>query len=122
MAVNKKNRLIIFNKFDGKCAYCGCDLTKGWHVDEVLPIVRSTRYIIGLDGNRIWDKKRSDYVTENYLEFPERMHIDNQYPACASCNMLKGSQTLEAFRAIIQNFVNSLNKYTLQPVGGINLI
>ncbi|MVM34585.1 hypothetical protein GO755_31440 [Spirosoma sp. HMF4905] len=23
------------DKFGDKCAYCGCELTKGWHIDEV---------------------------------------------------------------------------------------
>ena len=36
--MNKKDRELIFNKYGGKCAYCGCELTKGWHVDEFEPV------------------------------------------------------------------------------------
>jgi len=39
----KKEREIIFNKYNGHCAYCGEKLQKGWHVDELLPIRRSIR-------------------------------------------------------------------------------
>ena len=40
----KEKREFIFNKFGGKCAYCGCDLQKGWHVDELEPIRRNYKY------------------------------------------------------------------------------
>ena len=34
----QKDRQILFNKYEGKCAYCGDDLKKGWHVDHIEPI------------------------------------------------------------------------------------
>lgn len=40
---------------------------------------------------------------------PERLHIDNQNPACASCNINKHSMSLEEFRSLIAGFINSLN-------------
>lgn len=47
MPVSKKDREIIFNKFGGRCAYCGCELTKGWHVDEVEPVRRNRKWVVG---------------------------------------------------------------------------
>ncbi len=32
----KKQRELIFNKYGGKCAYCGCELAKGWHIDKFV--------------------------------------------------------------------------------------
>lgn len=40
-----EKRKVIFDKFGGRCAYCGCELQKGWHVDEVLPVIRKYKYV-----------------------------------------------------------------------------
>lgn len=90
--MKKSDREKIRMKYNNRCAYCGCELTKGWHVDEIEPVVRGI-------------KDRS------IMEFPERMNIDNQNPACASCNIQKHSQSLEVFREQIAAFINSLNQY-----------
>lgn len=42
--MNKSDRLKIFNKFGGRCAYCGCELQKGWHVDELMPCKRKYKF------------------------------------------------------------------------------
>ncbi len=100
---SKKDREIIFKKFDGKCAYCGCELQKGWHVDELLPCRRNFKY----------DEIRH-YVWDGTYEHPERLHIDNQMPSCPSCNINKHSDTIEEFRHLIENFINSLNRDSTQ--------
>lgn len=89
-----KDREMVFNKYDGKCAYCGVVLSKGWHVDHIEPIVRNWK-----DGT---------------CEKPQNERIDNYNPSCASCNIQKNSHTLEQFRENIKNFVLSLNKYNTQ--------
>jgi 5-methylcytosine-specific restriction endonuclease McrA len=91
--MTKKDRQIVFDKYNGKCAYCGCELTKGWHVDHIEPIVRNKK---GTCRN------------------PENESLENYNPACASCNIQKNSFTIEQFRENIKNFVNSLNKYSNQ--------
>jgi hypothetical protein len=91
--MKKIDRELIFNKFDGKCAYCGDPLKKGWHVDELLPVRRNK------DGTCM---------------HPERFNIDNQMPSCPGCNIQKNSYTLEQFRENIKQFVNSLNQYSTQ--------
>ena len=35
---NEEKRKLIFNKYGGRCAYCGYELQKGWHIDELLPV------------------------------------------------------------------------------------
>lgn len=92
--MKKKEREIVFNKFRGRCSYCGCELQKGWHVDHIEPIVRD------------WWK--------GTVQHPERETESNYNPSCASCNMMKGSLCLEGFREVITRFVSSLNLYSTQ--------
>ena len=92
--MTKKERELIFNKYNGKCAYCGCELKKGFHVDHIEPIVRNW-----LNGT---------------CEKPENENLENYNPSCPSCNIQKNSYTLEQFRENIKQFVNSLNQYSTQ--------
>jgi len=112
--MTKKDREIVFNKFGGKCAYCGCELTKGWHVDEIEPVRRSREYLKDSNGDRIWDKVKRDYKSKATVEHPERFNIDNQYPACPSCNINKHSMPLEEFRNLIKGFMKHLNEISTQ--------
>ena len=114
MAISKKDRETVYRKFGGRCAYCGCELTKGWHVDELEPVVRGWEYLKDEHGNRIWDTEKKDYKTKPTMLYPERLTLANQMPACAPCNIQKNSFPLEAFRQNIFNFVNSLNQYSTQ--------
>lgn len=107
--MTKKDRQIVYEKYGGKCAYCGCDLQKGWHVDEVHPVVRDWGYVPSKGRSKF------DMVKKTIgMRHPERLTIENQNPACASCNILKSSMDLEAFREVIAGFINSLNSYTNQ--------
>ena len=132
-----KQREIIFNKFGGKCAYCGCDLVIGWHVDEIEPCRRKYKIIrcncwvevatkknftinevndLNLNDKEVFDRFKwvgSKTVLDGYTH-PERLNIDNQMPACASCNINKHSMTLEDFRRAIQNFMKHLNEVSTQ--------
>lgn len=89
---NKRKK--VFEKYDGLCAYCGCELSKIWHIDHLLPVVRNPR-----TGEK---------------EFPERDKIENMMPSCPSCNINKHSDSLERFRDLISGFVNSLNRDSTQ--------
>lgn len=91
--MSKINRQLIFEKYNGRCAYCGCELQKGWHVDHIKPVVRNM---------------------DNSFSKPENDNLDNNNPSCASCNIQKNSFTIEQFRENIENFVSSLNKYSTQ--------
>lgn len=105
--MKKSDRQKVFDKYGGKCAYCGCELQKGWHVDEIEPVVRNWKYVWDSSLNR--NRKVADGCCH-----PERFHIDNQNPSCASCNINKHSMPLEEFRKTIAKFVNSLNLYSVQ--------
>jgi len=105
--MKKKDRELIFNKYGGKCAYCGCELTKGWHVDELEPCRRQYESE-KVPGEWRWRDRLVGYT------HPERLHIDNQMPACASCNINKHSMSLEDFRSMIAGFMKHLNEINTQ--------
>lgn len=79
----------IWDKSQGKCWYCGCDLPKRWHIDHFHPVKRNP---------------------DNTLTNPENDHFDNLVPACPSCNIMKSSMDIERFRDLIANFVTRLNR------------
>lgn len=104
MNTDKIERQMIFEKFGGRCAYCGCELKKGWHIDHKEPIQRRWKYV---QVESSLYKKRIEDGCDN----PERDNVENCIPACASCNIQKSSLSVEAFREKISNFINSLNSY-----------
>lgn len=90
-----KKRQAIWDKSNGHCWYCGCELgEKGWHADHFEPIVRN-------------------WWTDT-CKHPERDNEENKVPACASCNIIKGSVSIESFRGYIEGFMTSLNRDSTQ--------
>ncbi|GAB3888930.1 HNH endonuclease signature motif containing protein [Spirosoma agri] len=100
----KKERELIVAKYGGRCAYCGCELVKGWHVDEVKPIRCKKK----------WDPIKRKWIHDGTCRYPKRLHIDNQNPSCASCNINKHAMSLEDFRKLIGGFLTSLNRDSTQ--------
>lgn len=98
--MNKSDREKVFNKYNGKCAYCGCELVKGWHVDHKDPIRRLSEYNS--------DKRR--FVNNGNSMYPERDCMDNYMPACASCNINKHSSDLDGFRTWIGKMKSTLSR------------
>ena len=71
-----RERRQIYDKMQGHCAYCGCELDfKKFQVDHIQPLCNG-----GLDA------------------------YCNMYPACRSCNHRKGTSNLESFREQIEKF------------------
>lgn len=101
---SKKTRAILFDKYDGKCAYCGFPLLKGWHVDEILPVKRNFKYV----------QQKGTFVWDGTYQHPERMTISNQNPSCPSCNINKHDMSLEQFRSAIKAYMQHLNEISTQ--------
>lgn len=78
----KMFRQKVLDKCNGRCAYCGCELTsKTMVIDHVIPVYLGDAYEkLGKDLN----------------------HIDNLLPACRSCNNYKDTMPLEIFRKQIE--------------------
>ncbi len=90
MRLNKKQRQELFEKYDGKCSYCGCELKKGWHADHLKPVIRNPL-----------TKRMDASFNDNY---------ENLMPACPSCNIHKHSLSLKNFRWLIANHIVALNR------------
>ena len=88
--MNKK-RQAIWNKSNGKCWYCGCDLPlKGWQADHYYPVIR-------VDGKML---------------YPELDTIKNLVPSCAPCNNFKHSFSPEGYRGIVRDQFENTLKYS----------
>lgn len=94
MKLTKDQRDKLRNKYHGRCAYCGEQLPDKWHADHIEPIVRT-----GIGAG---------------CENPENNRLDNFNPSCPSCNIIKSSNSIEAFRKTIYGFVKSLNRDSTQ--------
>ena len=83
----KKIRETVYEKYGGRCAYCGRKIAyKDMQVDHFLPL-------------RTWDIE--DAGTDD---------ITNLMPACRMCNHYKRANTLETFRRYIQEIPQKVTR------------
>lgn len=83
----KEERKLVYQMYDGHCAYCGCKLElKEMQVDHF-------NSIYAYDG-------------EN--------NIDNYMPSCRQCNFYKGVGTIEQFRQNLKETMWAALKKTFQ--------
>ena len=113
MVISKTDRQRVFDMYGGKCAYCGCPLEKGWHVDHVEPIRRDWKYVLDERGLKTRDSK-GEYAIVKTEMHPDRNHVNNYMPSCPSCNINKHGDTIEGFRLSIYKYLNSLNERMVQ--------
>lgn len=80
--IPKKDRLAVYEKYNGHCAYCGCKLElKDMQVDHLLPVC--------LGGTN---------------------SLDNYMPACRMCNFYKSTYPLEKFREQLDEIQSRLKR------------
>jgi predicted restriction endonuclease len=86
--MNAKIRQIVYSKFDGHCAYCGCNIKYNeMQVDHFKPLARN--------------------VPEQWLvEERGTDEIDNLMPSCRMCNFYKGRCSIEQFRYKISDMLD----------------
>src|SRR6056297_2817978 len=96
----KEERKLIYNKYNGRCAYCGNILPNRWHVDHLKPVVRDFKY----------DKQKTKYISTGQCKHPELDIVENKVPSCPQCNILKSSFSIDSFRELIHGFIVSLNR------------
>ena len=77
-----KIRVIVFDKCNGKCAYCGVYLVKGWNVDHIKPQV-----------------------------FGGSNDLENLNPSCNHCNNYKCHTDLEGYRNQLHKMLNEKLEY-----------
>ncbi len=95
----KEQRSLIFNKYNGYCAYCGCKLYDGnFQVDHLIPKRRGAKSPFHSDFNK---EKGSD-------------NIENLMPSCCSCNASKSDLDIEDFRDRVKDRLKRLNDYSTE--------
>lgn len=85
MKLTKQLCKALYARYIGRCTYCGDPLPNRWHAK---PIVLNW-----------WN---------GTCEHPERHTLENFKSSCPSCNIIKISHSLKAFRKVIGRFFNSL--------------
>ncbi|EAB4061419.1 HNH endonuclease [Salmonella enterica] len=121
--ITKKQRAELRMKFGGRCAYCGCELPeKGWHADHVEAVLRKSEQCMKAAAKGILELK----ATGEFYR-PEAERLENLFPACAPCNLLKASYSLEMFREQVSLQVergrkSSMNFRTAERFGLIEAV
>jgi len=101
--MKKSDRQKVFDKYDGRCAYCGCELSmKEMQVDHLICQRNFEMHI----RNKWNIPERLKHLTINDVN-----HIDNLMPSCRSCNKFKDTFHLELFRSEISEQPNRFRKY-----------
>lgn len=87
--ISKKLREEVYKKYNGHCAYCGCELEmKDMQVDHVVSVYRSH-----------WKKEDIDLND-----------IDNLMPSCRQCNYYKDVLTIEGFRDKLKTLMSRVKQ------------
>lgn len=82
--LSRSDRQKVYEKYDGRCAYCGKEIEyKNMQVDHLVP----------LEGNQ---KGTNDF--------------DNLMPSCRSCNHYKRANSLEGWRKMIESIPDKLER------------
>lgn len=91
--LSKAERQAVYDRYGGRCAYCGCKLDlKDMQVDHIESIRRH-------DLDDIYGKDVS-WLNE----------INNLNPACRACNFYKGEMPLDFMREQLGEILKRLDK------------
>jgi len=86
--MTKAERLQVYNKYGGRCAYCGREIEfKDMQVDHIFP----QHMCIGIHASKLTD-------------------IDNLNPSCRRCNHYKRAESLEVFRRMLRTLHERIRK------------
>jgi len=89
----KARRQKVYEKYGGRCAYCGTKIEyKDMQVDHLIPQRLFTAYDLTKDYSQEWFKK------EFFAKSLDKDDPSNLMPSCRSCNHYKGAEPLKAFR------------------------
>lgn len=90
--IPKEVRQKVYDKYDGHCAYCGCELDmKSMQVDHIESV-----YFAELAHKEVNDT------------------LDNYMPACRACNFYKGAGGIEHLRWWIKHTLEKTCVQTFQ--------
>lgn len=93
MAINNKRRTQVFEKYNGRCAYCGVGINATqFHIDHIQP-----KCFGGTD------------------------ELDNLNPSCRDCNTYKSNWSLESFRENLKHLLNLKLEYLFKSMTKMNV-
>ncbi len=90
----KEERQFLYNKTDGRCGYCGCELPEKWHIDHIEPVQRNS-------------------ANKNKMYRPERDVIENKIASCPTCNLYKTTFDVEQFRRELGMQISRLENHSI---------
>lgn len=100
---------MVYEKYAGHCAYCGCELDyKDMQVDHI---------------ESVWaNEYKTLYQNQEGLSTEEMDNFANYMPACRACNFYKSSSSLEKFRenlstTLYNNLQDNFNYKLLKKYG-----
>lgn len=80
--IPNKTRIEVWEKFEKRCAYCGCELEyHDMQVDHISSVARSS--FIKMENSELND-------------------VQNLFPSCRMCNYYKNTNSIEEFRKKLQ--------------------
>lgn len=98
MAISKKMRQVVWQKYGGHCAYCGREIQyKDMQVDHLVPKYR--------------------FGNTDDLPKIEMDSIENLMPSCRMCNHYKRANPLDVFRRYIKEIPFKLRGNYIYKVG-----
>jgi len=93
----KIDRLLVYDKCNGHCAYCGVEITiKQMQVDHIEPHWHT---LTENEAERAKIKKGSH-------------ELGNLNPSCSRCNKWKSTYSLEVFRNVVETSLMRLERDT----------
>ena len=100
--ISKALRQQVYAKYDGHCAYCGCELEyKDMQVDHIVAVGRHfndrpmTESLLAADNP---DREANDIILSG-----DYNRLSNLMPACRKCNFYKSMGDIEELRSNIKN-------------------
>ena len=82
--LTKSERKTVYDKCNGHCAYCGCEITmREMQVDHIVPKYRN---------NEMWHQ--GEIGSDD---------ISNLNPSCRMCNYYKGMYSIDIFRGNLKD-------------------
>lgn len=96
----KTTRINVYNKYNGHCAYCGCELEyKDMQVDHVKSV-----YLNSVEeSSKIYEETGKHVIIDDGSTQDDS--IDNLMPSCRQCNYYKAESDIEGFRQKIHNWL-----------------
>ena len=74
--MKQSDRNIIFDKYNGKCAYCGCELVKGWQMAKSQVNAMGGETVSKWNNaiEKLYNDYKFEFSTEKHIELSKKLH------------------------------------------------